>query len=62
AGGREIGTCVDLATYFLEAAHVALVPGAGFRAPGHLRFSYATSRERIEEGMRRILTAAEAIA
>ena len=58
AGERQMKTSVDLATHFLESAHVALVPGEGFRAPGHLRFSYATSRERIEEGMRRITEAA----
>lgn len=38
----------------LELEHVAVVPGAAFGAPGHLRLSYATSLERIEEGLRRI--------
>ncbi len=61
AGGKRLATTVDLAKHFLEQAHVALVPGEGFRAPGHLRFSYATSRERIEEGMRRIGEAAAAL-
>jgi aspartate aminotransferase len=58
AGDRVIESCVDLATYFLEEAQVALVPGVGFEAPGYLRFSYATSRQRIEEGMQRIAEAA----
>jgi aspartate aminotransferase len=44
----------DLAKLLLEKAHVALVPGEAFGAPGFLRISYATSIERIEEGLRRI--------
>jgi len=57
-GAWEIQTSIDLAAYFLEEAHVAVVPGVGFRAPEHLRFSYASSIERIEEGMRRVREAA----
>ena len=38
----------------LEREHVAVVPGEAFGAPGYLRISYATSLERIEEGLRRI--------
>ena len=33
---------------------MAVVPGEAFGAPGYLRISYATSLERIEEGLRRI--------
>jgi aspartate aminotransferase len=44
----------ELATLLLEKAHVALVPGEAFGAPGYLRLSYATSIERIDEGLRRI--------
>jgi len=57
--------CTDLAKLLLEQAHVALVPGAAFGAPGYLRLSYATSLERIEEGLRRLrktFTRAEAAA
>jgi aspartate/methionine/tyrosine aminotransferase len=43
-----------LARQLLERAHIAVVPGEAFGAPGHLRFSYATSIERIEEGLRRL--------
>jgi aspartate aminotransferase len=56
-------TCTELANQLLERAHVALVPGEAFGAPGFLRLSYATSIERIEEGLRRLsnfLTRAEA--
>jgi aspartate aminotransferase len=38
----------------LDKAHVAVVPGEAFGAPGHVRISYATSMERIEEGLRRL--------
>jgi aspartate aminotransferase len=43
-----------LARELLERAHVALVAGEAFGAPGYLRLSYATSMERIEEGLRRL--------
>jgi aspartate aminotransferase len=38
----------------LEREHVAVVPGEAFGAPGYIRISYATSMERIEEGLRRL--------
>jgi aspartate aminotransferase len=44
----------ELARQILEKAHVALVPGDAFGGPGHLRISYATSMERIDEGLRRL--------
>src|SRR5712692_8609924 len=43
-----------LARLLLEREHLAVVPGEAFGAPGFLRFSYATSIERIEEGLRRL--------
>ena len=44
----------ELAALLLERAQVALVGGDAFGAPGYLRISYATSLERIEEGLRRL--------
>ena len=44
----------ELAKLLLDQARVALVPGDAFGAPGYLRLSYATSIERIEEGLRRM--------
>jgi aspartate aminotransferase len=44
----------QLAKMLLDTARVALVPGEGFGAPGYLRLSYATSLERIDEGLRRL--------
>ena len=43
-----------LAKLLLDKARVALVPGDAFGAPGYLRLSYATSLERIDEGLRRL--------
>jgi aspartate aminotransferase len=54
------GTIKDdmaLAEHLLEQAKVAIVPGSGFFAPGYVRLSYATSMERIEEGLSRIASA-----
>lgn len=44
----------ELAKLLLDHARVALVPGEAFGAPGYLRLSYATSIERIDEGLRRL--------
>jgi aspartate aminotransferase len=44
----------ELAKMLLDRARVALVGGDGFGAPGYLRLSYATSIERINEGLRRL--------
>ncbi|HEY7647415.1 MAG TPA: pyridoxal phosphate-dependent aminotransferase [Methylomirabilota bacterium] len=40
----------------LESSHVAVTPGAAFgaNAEGYLRFSYAASHDRIQEGLRRL--------
>jgi len=46
--------CTELSKLLLEKAHVALVAGEAFGAPGFLRLSYATSIERIEEGLWRL--------
>jgi aspartate aminotransferase len=43
-----------VAKQLLEREHVAVTPGEAFGAPGHLRLSYATSMERIDEGLRRL--------
>jgi len=47
-------TCTEISKMLLERVHVAVVPGEAFGAPGYLRLSYATSIERIEEGLRRL--------
>jgi aspartate aminotransferase len=51
--GRAADT-TELSRQLLERQHVAIVPGEAFGAPGYLRISYATSTERIVEGLRRL--------
>ncbi len=41
------------ATMMLEKAHVGVVPGTDFNAPGMVRMSYATSMENIEKAIDR---------
>jgi len=40
----------DFARFLLEKANVAVVPGRFFGAPGHVRISFATSDERLQQG------------
>jgi len=53
---RFTADSVRFAYELLEACHVAVTPGAAFgaNAEGYLRFSYASSVDRIREGLRRI--------
>jgi aspartate aminotransferase len=52
--GRTLATDEDVATFFLDEAHVATVAGTPFGAPGYLRFSYACSEADILEGIEAI--------
>jgi aspartate/methionine/tyrosine aminotransferase len=53
---RYTGDSVGLAREILASCHVAVTPGAAFgsNAEGYLRISYASSIDRISEGLRRI--------
>jgi aspartate aminotransferase len=51
---KTISTSSDLAAYLLDEAGVAVIPGADFGHDRHIRLSYATSLNKIEEGMERI--------
>jgi aspartate aminotransferase len=53
-GGVEIDGDGALAQLLLSEGHVATVAGSSFGAPGFLRFSFATSLDLIDEGMRRV--------
>jgi aspartate aminotransferase len=60
-GCRDDGEFAEL---LLNQGGVAVVPGAGFGAPGHIRLSFACSMQTLEkavERMRRVLTS-EAVA
>ena len=56
AEGKLLKDTFDISEYILRSSSVVTVPGDGFGAPGHIRFSYATSKENIEKGIKRIKT------
>jgi aspartate aminotransferase len=53
---RALGIKDDnaFAEYLLIEAGVAVVPGSGFGAPGHMRISFACSMSTLEDALRRI--------
>jgi len=55
--GRAIEGSAQAAAFLLEAARVAVVPGADFGADRHLRLSYACGLDTIHEGLARITSA-----
>ena len=62
AAGLRIGTAADLATYLLQEATVAVVPGEPFGSPSHIRLSYATSMDAIRRGLDRMDSAVHKLA
>jgi aspartate aminotransferase len=52
--GRKVETTDDLCLAILDEAKVAIVPGSSFGSPEHVRISYATSMEKLREGLDRI--------
>ena len=52
--GLKIKNSFVLSELFLTEANVVTVPGDGFGAPGHIRFSYPVSKKKIKEGIGRI--------
>ena len=52
--GKILQDTFDLSDYILDTASVVTVAGDGFGAKGYLRFSFATSKEIIREGIKRI--------
>jgi aspartate aminotransferase len=52
--GQPLKGSADITTFLLEAARVAVVPGADFGSDRHLRISYACGLEQIQEGLARI--------
>ncbi len=54
-----IRTTSELAEALLHKSHVALTAGEAFDSPGFVRLSYATSLERLREGVDRIMAFAD---
>ena len=59
--GKLLKDTFDISEYILEHSKVVTVPGDGFGAPGHIRFSYATSSAVIKEGIDRVKFTLESI-
>jgi aspartate aminotransferase len=56
-GEQTIKNAADFSMYLLNTAHVSSVMGDAFGEPRCVRFSFANSREKIEEAWKRIATA-----
>ena len=52
--GSVINSSNDLASYFLENANVAIVPGIAFGLEGYFRISYATSEKLLTEACQKL--------
>src|SRR5438067_8526318 len=50
----SLKTSADFANELLEKQHMVVTDGAGFGADGFIRISYATSLDRLQEGVERI--------
>jgi len=48
---------VALGEYLINEVGVALIPGSAFGAPGYMRLSFATSMDKLQQGMKRIAAA-----
>lgn len=52
--GKIIKDSLDFSSVLLEEEKVAVIPGVAFGLNNYIRLSYATSKELIEEGLKRI--------
>lgn len=52
--GQAIDSSAELASYILDKAEVAVVPGEAFGSPGYLRLSYALGDDDLVEGITRL--------
>jgi aspartate aminotransferase len=52
--GSILDDDVQLCDWLVEVGKVAVVPGSGFGAPGHVRLSYACSMDSIVDGVGRL--------
>ena len=59
--GKLLKDTFDISEYILDSVQVVTVPGDGFGSSEHIRFSYATNRKIIQEGMDRVKKALEMI-
>ncbi len=55
--GKQVNNSIDLCTYLLEEANIALVPGLAFGEDACVRISYACSKADLLEAMNRLTIA-----
>ena len=58
---ERFGSSLEVASYLLDAADVAVVPGEAFGAPGFVRLSYALGEDDLETGLGRMAEALSAL-
>jgi aspartate aminotransferase len=58
---KELKTSADFTDRLLKQEQTVVTDGAGFGAEGFIRISYATSMERLQEGIRRIHRVAQSL-
>lgn len=51
---KPVGNSTEFSGFLLDAARLAVVPGVEFGSDQHVRISYATSLEKIQQGMERM--------
>lgn len=59
--GRVIGNIDEFCDYLLEEGGLAVIPGTAFGTADHVRISYAYGMEMLQEAMRRMKSALEAL-
>jgi len=57
ANGQVLESSIDFAKYLLQACGVAVIPGSAFEFDPHIRISYASSMDALEQACDRIETA-----
>ena len=60
--GKLLKDTFDISEYILSSVNVVTVPGDGFGAKGHIRFSYATNKDTIKRGLDKVSNALKNIA
>ncbi|WP_198912126.1 pyridoxal phosphate-dependent aminotransferase [Acetobacter conturbans] len=55
--GKGISTDIELASWLIENARAAVVPGSAFGTPNHIRIAYAINTEELKDTCRRITEA-----
>ena len=59
--GKKLATDEDFVMYLLEAQNLAVLQGAAYGVSPFFRISFATSMEKLQEGLRRLRLACEAL-